>query len=241
MDTETAEKARCLPESEMQVALLGSAKAAKGYQVRQAATALAPTSNDGASTIEASQPYTVAVTITGVSPILFHRWSVEAVQQKADAAKGSKAKKTDNIESYVWRNSDGYLCLPGEYLRGAIIAAAKFRQDPRSPRKSAQDLFKAAIFALEDLAPIRNSNGDVCMHWDFIDQRRVTVQRNGITRQRPAMLAGWTTDLLLMCNLPEYIPSQMLNEVVQAAGRLVGVGDFRPTYGRFVVTRFVAH
>lgn len=206
--------------------------------MRQAATALAPTSNDGASTIEASQPYTVAVTIEGVSPILFHRWSVEGVEQKASAAKGSKAKKTDDIESYVWRNSDGNLCLPGEYLRGAIIAAAKFRQDPRSPRKSAQELFKAAIFALEDLAPIRNAHGNLCATWDFIDQRRVMIQRNGITRCRPALLAGWYADILLMCNLPEYVPSQTLNEVVQAAGRLIGVGDFRPTYGRFVIKSF---
>jgi hypothetical protein len=38
--------------------------------------------------------------------------------------------------------------------------------------------------------------------------------------------------------LPEYISPSFLNETVQAAGRLVGVGDFRPTFGRFQVTKF---
>jgi hypothetical protein len=30
----------------------------------------------------------------------------------------------------------------------------------------------------------------------------------------------------------------MLHDVIINAGRLIGVGDFRPTYGRFIVTKF---
>jgi hypothetical protein len=41
-----------------------------------------------------------------------------------------------------------------------------------------------------------------------------------------------------MCNLPEYISPKDLNEVVAQAGRIVGVGDFRPTYGRFNIVKF---
>ena len=48
-----------------------------------------------------------------------------AILEKAKAAKGSAAKKSDNVESYVWRDGEGNICLPGEYLRGAIVAAAK--------------------------------------------------------------------------------------------------------------------
>ncbi|MGE9244407.1 hypothetical protein, partial [Escherichia coli] len=83
--------------------------------------------------------------VEGSSDFLFHRWNAEAVDEKAAAAKNSKAKKTDDVESYVYRTEDGDLAIPGEYLRGSIIHAAKFRQDPRSPRKSAMDLFKAAV------------------------------------------------------------------------------------------------
>jgi hypothetical protein len=38
---------------------------------------------------------------------------------------------------------------------------------------------------------------------------------------------------------PEYIDPALLREVIATAGRLVGVGDFRPTYGRFSTTGFV--
>lgn len=188
--------------------------------------------NGGRETIERSFPYQVSVTLEGTSDLLFHRWNCEEVEAKSKAAKGSTSKKTDNVESYVYRNDDGQLCLPGEYLRMAIIAAAKFKQDPRSPRKSAMDLFKAAIVCLNPLAPLG------CDKWDYEDKRRVVIQRSGINRIRPAMKAGWRAVFDLMCNIPEYINSFDLNETIQTAGRLIGLGDFRPTYGRFQVVGF---
>lgn len=196
-------------------------------------TAVGPEATNGAArTIEYTQPYVVDVTIEGVSDLLFHRWNCEAVEAKASAAKGSKAKKTDDIESYVYRDDNGNLCLPGEYLRQAVIHAAKFRQDPRSPRKSAMDLYKAAIVPLTILASLGKKD------WDYEHKCRVVIQRNGITRVRPALKVGWTATIQLMVNLPEYIKPSDLHDVIVNAGRLIGVGDFRPSYGRFSVTKF---
>jgi hypothetical protein len=194
---------------------------------------IGPELTNGAKAIlETGVPYGAEVEITGVADLIFHRWNCEAVEAKGRAAKGSKAKKSDDIESYVYRNETNALCLPGEYVRQSIINAAKFRQDPRSPRKSAMDLFKAGIISLTPLASLG-------IHaWDYEHKCRVTVQRNGITRVRPAIKAGWSAALVIMVNLPEYIPPDVLHDVITNAGRLVGVGDSRPTYGRFRVTRF---
>src|SRR6185503_19872747 len=104
--------------------------------------------------IEVSTPYSLHVGIEGSAPILFHAWNCDAVEAKGKASKNSKAKKSDDLESYVYRNGAGELCLPGEYLRQSIIAAAKFKQDPRSPRKSAADLFKAGIVCTKTLASL---------------------------------------------------------------------------------------
>lgn len=191
-----------------------------------------PPSNDGEPIIETTMPYTVAFTIEGTSPLLFHRWSVESIAEKAAAAKGSAAKKEDDIQSYVWRTPDGDIGLPGEYVRQAVITAAKFRQDPRSPRKSAMDLYKAAVVSLTDLGSLGSKD------WDYLDQRRVMVQRNGVTRCRPAFHEGWKARFEFQVQLPEYVGSRDLLDVLVNAGRLVGVGDFRPTYGRFSVTSY---
>ncbi len=195
-------------------------------------TAIGNVTNDAQDTILSEAPYAVEIELTGSAPFLFHRWSVDAIAEKAVAKKGSKAKKEDNIESYVYRNEDRELCIPGEYVRGSLIMAAKYQQDPRSPRKSAMDIFKAGVVSLTDLASLGIKD------WDYLDRRRVTIQRNGITRVRPALRAGWKATFHLQVLTPEYIDKQFLNATLQSAGRLVGVGDFRPTFGRFQVTRF---
>ncbi len=199
----------------------------------KSATALkgiGPEATSGADeAISFSEPYIVELQLQGSADILFHRWNVEAVAEKAAASKGSRAKKTDNVESYCYRNEAEELCVPGEYLRGAIINAAKFRQDPRSPRKSAADLYKAGVLSLTPLASLGISK------WDYEHAARVMVQRNGVTRIRPAVRAGYKLRFDLLVNLPEYIPQDALHEVVVNAGRLIGLGDFRPTYGRFQI------
>ncbi len=193
---------------------------------------LHPTGNGGAGTIEMSEPYVATLAIEGSAPLLLHGWSVEAVEAKGKAAKGSKAKKSDDVESYVYRNDAGEICLPGEYLRMSLANAAKYVQDPRSPRKSAMDLFKAGVVVLTELASLGSKE------WDYLDRRRVMVQRNGITRTRPAFKTGWQASFDLQILLPEYIDAGLLQQVLMNAGRLVGLGDFRPTYGRFTTVGF---
>ena len=195
-----------------------------------------------ATSISTMAPYIVEVTIEGTAALFFHRWQDGAVAEKAAAAKGSKAKKEDNVESYVYRNSDGVICLPGVYLHGTLVdprnGAAKYRQDPRSPRKSALDLFRAGVVALTDLAPITTVTDEVAKTWDYLDSRRAVVQRSAITRVRPAFLAGWKATIELSVLTPEYIPPSALLDTLGMAGRLVGVGDFRPMFGRFQVIKF---
>lgn len=190
--------------------------------------------NGAKEQIEFNEPYIVTATLKGTSDLLFHRWNCESIDEKSKAAKNSKAKKTDNIESYVWRNEAGEICIPTNYIRGAIISAAKYKQDPRSPRKSAMDLFKAGIVPQTSLVSLGTET------WDYLDTQRITIQRSGINRTRPAMRAGWEAEFQFSILSPEYIHPELFHEVLINAGRLVGIADFRPTYGRFSVVRFSA-
>ena len=203
-----------------------------GTATKNGVTAIIPTTNDAASEIEAGAPYLVEAIIRGTADILFHRWSNEAVAEKSKAAKNSKAKKTDNIKSYVYRLPNGNLGLPGEYVRMSMVTAAKFRQDPRSPRKSAMDLYKASIVPMTPLADLGVKD------WDYEDQRRVVIQRSAVTRVRRALPIGWEAQMQFQVLTPEYIAPQDFYDVLRAAGMLVGVGDFRPTYGRFCIASF---
>ncbi len=200
------------------------------------ATALGGDVSNGAeSAIGFIRPYRMSVRIVGVADILFHAWNCDSVAAKANSAKGSTAKKTDDVDSYVHRNDDGELCIPGEYLRMAIVQAAKYRQDPRSPRKSAMDVVKATVLCLTPLASLGTKD------WSYVHKCRVQVQRNGVTRMRPAMAVGWEAEFVFLVNRPDYVPVDMLRGLLNDAGILIGIGDFRPTYGRFQVVSSIEH
>ena len=193
---------------------------------------LAPTSNGAQEELGYSTPYEIKVTLRGVAPILFHAWNNEAVEAKGKAAKNSKAKKTDNIESYVYRTPSGTLGIPGENLKATIVEVGRFHQDPRSSRKSMLDLLKAAIIPLTEVADTGAPT------WDYIDRHRVTVQRAAITRERPALRAGWEATFEFLIATPEYVSPDLLLQLLNEAGRLIGLCDHRPTYGRFQVVNF---
>ena len=191
--------------------------------------------NGAEETIIGSEPYTATVRVRGVANYLFHAWNVEAVEAKSAAKKGSAAKKSDDLESYVYRDAAGFIAIPGEQLRMAIVHAARYLQDPRSPRKSAMDLFKAGIAVLTEMGRVGPRERK---EWDFVDRRRVVVQRNAITRSRPALALGWEAEWDLQVLLPEYISPELLNETIAKAGTFCALGDFRPTYGRYQIIGF---
>ena len=185
-------------------------------------------------------PYYATVTLKGTSPLLFHRWDCNDVDAKAAAPKGSKIKTTDNVEAYVWRNEEGEICLPLEYVRMSMVKAAKYFKDPASPKKSAHDLAKSSIIRIGELASLGTKD------WDGIDRRRVVVNKGGVNRSRPMMQAGWECEMTFMVQAPELIPAQRehgsnlpaFRTLLDRAGMFEGVGDFRPTYGRFEVNSF---
>jgi hypothetical protein len=191
----------------------------------------AQVSNGAQNLIELGFPYKMTIGVVGSAPLLLHAWNVEAIDEKAKSAKGSKTKKTDDVESYAYRDEYGYLGVPGANFAASICQAGRFMQDPRSPRKSALDLCKAGVVPLTITAPFQ----PLTQKWDYEDMRRVTIQRAGITRIRPAMREGWRLTFDLLINTPEYLPPQTMLKLIGDAGRLVGLCDFRPTYGRFVV------
>ena len=182
--------------------------------------------------IAMSQPYVAQIMLQGSCDMIYHRYNCEAQIAKQSALKNSKAKTTDDLETYVDRDDAGELCMPGSYVRGAVVNAARFKQDPRSPRKSASDLTKAGVIVLTQLASFGQKD------WDYEDMRRAVVQRAAINRVRPALKQGWKVTVDVLVATPEYISPEWLHDVVSMAGRLVGVGDHRPTYGRFFIAAF---
>ena len=180
------------------------------------------------------RPFSARVRLQGTQDILFHRWNDEDVQAKATAKKGSEEKKRDNPEAYIYRNDEGFICIPGRYIVRSVVEAGRNFQDPRSSRKMAKDLVQAAVMADEILSPIL-VNGEPTKEWEYNDRQRVCIMRSAITRTRPAFKRGWQVDFTLISLVPDLVTPEFLRVLVDYAGLLGGIGDFRPTYGRFKV------
>jgi len=185
--------------------------------------------NDGVGQV--FSPYAVEVTVVGIADLLMHRWDTEDVEVKGKAPKNSASKKTDNIEAYLYRMKDGTIGVPPVNFKSSLCDAAKFLQDPRSPRKCARDLVRAAIIVSEG-----GSLG--VKSWDYLDKRRVVIQRNAVARTRPAFLAGWKVTFIVQVTAADLISVDFLADVVNRAGQFVGLCDYRPEFGRFRVESF---
>jgi len=177
----------------------------------------------------------VNVAVEGVVALLFHKYDCAEVEAKSAAKKGSATKKTDNIESFLYREpTTGALCLPAQNIKACLVEAGRSIPDPRSPRKSARDLLRAAILVEPEYVVFDKGPKT----WDYLDKRGAVIQRNRITRVRPALNAGWRLSWTIHVTQPTYITPLLVEEVVKAAGAFNGLGDFRPDYGRFAIRSF---
>lgn len=187
---------------------------------------------NGARSEIPGQEYAVSVTIVGTVPLFMHRYDVEGVKSKGRAAKNSAEKKSDDVESYLYRDpaDPKQVCIEGPSIKACLRDAARSVPDPRSPRKSARDLVTAGI----RVEPFAVHLGKTT--WDYIDERRALVQRAAVPRRRPAFKEGWRLTFRIVVLAAEYINEEWLADLVQRAGRFQGLLDGRSIgYGLFRV------
>lgn len=66
------------------------------------------------------------------------------------------------------------------------------------------------------------------------DRRPVVVQKSRVIRTRP-LIPNWSTTFHIEVDPGEFSVTEDMEQVLTRAGQIVGVGEMRPTYGRFTV------
>jgi hypothetical protein len=174
----------------------------------------------------------VRFTVTGTSPLLLHKPPFE---QKAPSVGRKKVPSPqDEAEAGAYRIDGGQLALPSFAFRGAVLSAAKGRKIGKT---FATTLVKGAVFVDDGFFGLCDEGGAPLTEYE-IDARRAVVQKNGVIRHRPKLMP-WTCDVVFWIDT-EAIDRAVLREFLEIAGRMVGVGDFRPEsggpFGRFAVS-----
>ena len=179
--------------------------------------------------------------LTSVSPLLMHNGQTADPQNRFSKAMkeiSGKRKKTDadfeelaRLEWYagLYVNDDGKIIIPSDVMDAVLINGAK---------KSKQgSTAKSAIWVSED--SLLNFPGhemsidDLWKDEGMRFKKAVKIGTSKVMRTRP-IFKKWHFDVSIEYDELQLNKSSIVS-ILKDAGRMVGVCDWRPKYGRFEV------
>lgn len=183
----------------------------------------------------------VCITIQGVTPLLCNRFTdvaqLKATSGNTMASIGDRGTPHQQAEARLYVGHDGRPMIPQPNLFRCVIDAGKYFKAGRSKVTTQKSSLIPACVSIEELEiPIRHQ-----APWS-VDTRPVRIPSTGgrILCHRPCF-EDWELDFTIRVD-PDLLSLKLLREIVDAAGKRVGLGDFRPDckgpFGRFVVTRW---
>ena len=187
--------------------------------------------------------YTISVEVEGTTPLLHHKFGGET---EAAIKKPSK-KVTGKIDySLEWLDNcyqvDGNLVQPGNHFEAAMIKAAVYFPIKGKRGKSYKDLFLSVIYVRPVMIPFnmpvpKDPGTNLFDKPIYIDERRAVVVRAPVMRRRLAFAPGWKLAFKIDVH-DDQLEREIVNDVLLLAGKQVGIGDYRPRFGLFMVTKF---
>lgn len=187
--------------------------------------------------------YLVDVTVKGDAPLLQHRFPIpDLVSMTKGGKKQTGAKDyTEEWREHLYVAKCGQIYQPATHFEGALVKSAVNFKIIGRRGKTYKDLFRAAVFvAPEEILHGIDNPDELDTDADkqlYLDIRPAVVQRARIVRVRPAFSLGWLLDFQIEV-IDDQINSTLLQDVLVLAGKTVGIGDFRPKFGRFSVVKF---
>jgi hypothetical protein len=183
----------------------------------------------------------IEVTIKGTTPLLMNRFS-DAAQQSATngtrvAAVGDRGTPREQAETRLYTGHDGNPMIPQPNLFRCIIDAGKFFKAGKSKVTTQKSSMIPACVEINGIELQLTSPEP----WD-VDTRAVRIPSTGgrILCHRPCF-NDWSLTFSVSVDT-ELMSAKMFRDIVDAAGKRVGLGDFRPDckgpFGKFVVTRW---
>ena len=180
--------------------------------------------------------------IQGVTPLLMHSSQLsDPLNKYTKALKKITGIRKKTEEHYIemgrievlgglyWSEEYG-LYMPGENIEACLIGAAKF--------KKLGTTFKRAAQVVELACPLTGTGAPstpekIAADDKFKFVKSVKVGTARIMRTRP-IFESWATEFTVMYD-PGQLQREDIIEAANSAGLMVGLGDWRPRFGKFEV------
>jgi len=172
--------------------------------------------------------YSVDVSVKGISSLLQNRHPFPEEEEEVLRTSGVQ-DYSQKYELAKYLTEDGRLCQPADHFIGCMKKAAVNYKIKGKRGKTFKDLVSAAVFI--------EPNKIIHKIQDCVKDRQwVRIQRAAVVRERPRF-DSWELDFNISV-VDDQLPPEMLKEILAHGGLSVGIGDYRPRYGRFEVTKF---
>lgn len=183
---------------------------------------------------------TIHVEIAGITPLLMNRFTeeneVKVSSGTSSVQLGHKGTPRNQAEKKAYQDKEGNLFIPGPNIFSCIISAGKFHKVGRSKVTTMKTSLISAGLSIRDLVcPLGTKEFEV-------DSRSVVIPSTGgrVMAHRPR-LDQWKTHFTLEVDT-DMFSLEFLRELINDAGRKIGLGDFRPDrkgpFGKFSITRW---
>ena len=180
----------------------------------------------------------ISIIIEGTTPLLCNRFGdgpmIKASTGVSSALVGDHGSPHEQAEQKLYIGLDGEPMIPQPNLLRCIIDAGKYFKNGKSKVTTQKSSIISACVEIEGIEiPIEHKEP-----WD-VDTRAVRIPSTGgrILAHRPCF-NDWKLTFSLSVDT-EMMPLKFLREIIDAAGKRIGLGDFRPDckgpFGKFVV------
>lgn len=185
----------------------------------------------------------VEIEVTGRTPLMFNRLSIEELEKIGGYVSSSpKGKHKEVLDKKVEAEMKLYKhnkmnVMPAENLMACLIEAGRFvKIDGKKQLSTGKSTILSGMITLEQaFFPIESKQG-----WD-VDFRAGRNQQGNIVALVRPRFDDWSFRLTLLVDLAQ-ISEQLVRELFDIAGMRVGLCEFRPQkkgiYGQFLVTHW---
>lgn len=181
------------------------------------------------------------VVIVGTAPLLQHRFPDDGQIEDSSSPAKLRDKYEDEWKQSAYVGDDHELVQPAIHIEESLKKAATGHKVAGKRGKTFKDAISAGIF----VKPEYISHGvrlPTELDRDqtkplYIDARPVRIQRARVMRLRLALSVGWRLNFEIEFN-DQLIDGATLQRVLADAGEQVGIGDYRPRFGRFRIESF---
>jgi len=177
--------------------------------------------------------------IQGVVPLLQHRYIFADERENAAKLRSGKKDHREEWKDALFLDPACGVYEPSLHIEAALVKAAVNFQIVGKGKKTYKDLFKSAVFVSPEKIPfgITGTPDELVKSGQIeVHKALVRVMGSGVERYRP-MLKNWSLEFTIEIADGQLDPD-VVKQVLEYAGRAIGIGDNRPRYGRFSVVKF---